>query len=113
MSLYKAGDCHTTFLSKKPPSITNTFSPFGTTLVGSTLLSKLAKTDAHYMIAKTVVDCAIETNNPVIVVAQDTDIMVLLLEHCTTQNIYMLRPRTSGKPNKLTNMYALENISIK
>ena len=39
---------------------------------------------------------------------QDTDLMVLLIDQCRTDNVYMLRPGAAGKSHRISNVYKLK-----
>ncbi|KAB0797138.1 hypothetical protein PPYR_08132 [Photinus pyralis] len=80
----------------------------GKMLVENGINVKFADGDADTLIVTTAV--AISDNFPegaVAVVSDDTDIMVLLIHYCQ-KRLFMIRPGKLSKPNKVTNISALQ-----
>lgn len=50
-----------------------------------------------------------ESSTPVTLVAEDTDLLVLLLHYHTKNAIFMLRPGKSGKPHRVTDIGDMQN----
>lgn len=71
---------------------------------------KHAISDADYLIVVTATQYSSNSEDWVILVGQDTDLMVLLVEHCKKENLFMLRPGLAGKSDKLTNISQLQSI---
>lgn len=73
------------------------------------ILVKQSESGADYMIAVTAATQAEQSQSNVFVVGQDTDLFVLLIEHCITQNLYFFRPGVAGKMDKITNIHTLKS----
>lgn len=69
---------------------------------------KQAESDADFLIVNTAVtlpDC----DKKIVVVSEDTDIAVLLIHHSKHKNMFLLRPGKAAKPDKLTNIFELQD----
>lgn len=87
---------------------TNFIRSLGEMLVGNGINVKFANGDADTLIVTTAV--AMSDNFPegaVAVVSDDTDIMVLLIHYCQ-KKLFMIRPGKLSKPNKISNISALQ-----
>lgn len=67
-----------------------------------------APDDADTVIVSTAITLT-ETNKNVIVVGDDTDLMVLLIYH-SNKNLHMLRPGSASKPDRFTNISNVQSL---
>lgn len=63
--------------------------------------------DADLLIVTTATALCKTSESSVFVVSEDTDVMVLLI-HYAKENLYMLRPGRSSKPNKISDISKLQ-----
>lgn len=76
-------------------------------LVATGLSVEQAEGDADTKIVSTSLSLR-DINDSVVLVGEDTDLLVLLIHFATKDNIFMLRPGKLGIPNRITDISALQ-----